>query len=335
MERVDPSGLLLRLLPGLSPPARAGLRKLLSNLYQVGLKDGVDRVIELGIEEESEEPSEELSQELSPPPLRSAVQAVIDRYRRSELRLPNLSSNHSGIIRCLLEPDLDLEELILKLRSFPSLSVKVVALSASPFFSGGAKPPRSLNQAIVRLGTRELSRFLMVECNRSLFAFKTRNAEIIHQLWQHSLMTGLLAEQLAFGLEGLHPQSAFLHGLLHDIGKAVLLQIFDELEGQYSEEEIEQVIGGLHARFGATLLKRWRFDDSFCQIVLKHHESQGVQSSKLLDLLKLANHLAHRQGFGEGEEEIEEFCQALDLQEEQIESAVQGAMSSFKALRGG
>ena len=58
-------------------------------------------------------------------------------------------------------------------------------------------------------------------------AFKptdAHDARIFRTLWGHSLATGLAARRLAARAAGLNPELTFLSGLLHDMGKVVVLR---------------------------------------------------------------------------------------------------------------
>jgi putative nucleotidyltransferase with HDIG domain len=316
LERADASGAGRRLLKGLdNPGSRDGMRKLIAAVFLQGMREGVDRAF-AATRAATPIPTEgplEAGAEGAVPALvdlagevgrtRSPVQMVVERFRNEELRLPAMPEVTQQLNRLLGNPDHDLAVVIDLIRRDIALSARVMKLAASPAFTLGGRAPRSLQEAIVRLGARELGQQILAFSNRRLFAFRCRHREhALRDLWHHGLATAIVAEYLAMEVPGLHAPTCFLHGLLHDIGRALLLQIFDEIEDggtRFNPDEVERTIDSLHGQFGSALLQRWRFDDSFGEVAQFHHQPQkSFSNMKLVACVALAGSLAIRFGFG-------------------------------------
>jgi len=317
LELADTDGVGRRLLKGLdNPGSRDGMRKLLANIYLQGMREGVDMTL-AATRSSTPGPTErplEQENDAGTPPLvdetrrsRSPVQLVVERFRNEELRLPAMPEVTQRLNRLLGNPDHDLALVIDLIRRDIALSARVMKLAASPAFTLGGRGPRNLQEAIVRLGARELGQQLLAYSNRRLFAFRCRHREhALRDLWHHGLATAIVAEYLAPEVPGLHAPTCFLHGLLHDIGRALLLQIFDEIEDggtRFNPEEVERTIDSLHGQFGSALLQRWRFDDSFGEVAQFHHQPhKSFSNMKLVACVALAGSLAVRCGFGQEED---------------------------------
>lgn len=317
IDRIDDAGLGRRLLRSLNPEALRAWRKLVTRLYLAGLQDGIDRVIELDPAGESPAPEVGTSPDETPVALRdlraecgrdvrSPVQAVVDRYRRSVLKLPRLSDAVVRLNRLLCDPDHDFEAVIAVLERESGLAQKVLALAASSLYARGGRAPRSLTEAALRIGARELSRFLLATGNKPLFGIggEGRQTDRVG-LWHHGLATALMAEILAGELDGAHPAAHFLHGLVHDIGRGVLMRIFDDIEAEapdeqpFSRDEVARTIDGLHGQFGAALLQKLRFDESYAEVALFHHQPhKAFAHRELVHAVALADLLVDRLGFG-------------------------------------
>ncbi|HKI47860.1 MAG TPA: HDOD domain-containing protein, partial [Desulfobacteria bacterium] len=92
---------------------------------------------------------------------------------------------------------------------------------------------------------------------------------------------------------------AFINGLLHDIGKVVLLQSAGELErnGRFAEkigaEELMQFVNQYHNGVGSKVLKKWRFPFHTIHIALHHDDPDSpALSSKDLLVANFANTMA-------------------------------------------
>lgn len=317
LSRADDDGAGRKLLAALGGSARESLRKLLASIHLAGLKEGIDRALAADLAA-GDAPVERGDDDVEPAALRdlraevsrgvrSPIQAVVDRFRSSELTLPSLPETAVQLNTMLGNSDHELSAVLEIIRRDVGLTASIIALAGSVRFSPNGRAPRTLSNAVVRLGERELDRFLLAWCNRRLFAFKGRKrAKLLREIWEHSLATALMAELLAEELEGAHPPSYFLHGLLHDVGRPLLVQIFDDIEadplgaGEFADQQVIQTVDMLHGQFGAALLQKWRFDESFCEVARFHHQPQKSYTHlKLVACVSLADAVVCRVGYGD------------------------------------
>ena len=104
------------------------------------------------------------------------------------------------------------------------------------------------------------------------------------------------------------PSDPFTLGLLHDIGKLVLFQVIAELQmkdklgGEVGTAEILNTVDSNHGKFGASLLKLWKFSSGFIKIAGYHDNiEQADFITKELLVVNLANQIVKSVGFGEAE----------------------------------
>jgi putative nucleotidyltransferase with HDIG domain len=122
-------------------------------------------------------------------------------------------------------------------------------------------------------------------------------------LWEHSLRIALVARRIAQGNHFSHEicEKAFLGGLLHDIGKIVMMANGPE---EYEEslalaqgsklpvyEAEKRQFGASHAQIGAYLLALWGIQDDVVKLV-EHHHSLDTFPDKDCSALA-AVHAAH------------------------------------------
>lgn len=104
----------------------------------------------------------------------------------------------------------------------------------------------------------------------------------VDELWRHSLGAGLCSKEIAktenWGQELL--DEAFTAGLLHDVGKLILvdkfpaecLEVVKRINNETRLYEAEQeVFGTTHAQVGAYLLGIWGLSGSIIKTVAWHH----------------------------------------------------------------
>lgn len=100
-----------------------------------------------------------------------------------------------------------------------------------------------------------------------------------------------------------------LAGLMHDIGKAVLLRNLgdrylpiakDVHQGEITFYEAELVVFGFsHAQVGATLAERWSFPPQLAEAIGFHHDPEAAPNHKqLVHITSLANKIMAFLGIG-------------------------------------
>jgi putative nucleotidyltransferase with HDIG domain len=135
----------------------------------------------------------------------------------------------------------------------------------------------------------------------------------VSRLAQHSILTGTLARKLAkaIDLPSQAVEDSFMAGLLHDVGKLLLV---DALPTKYDEvirkaetagtscwEAEQAVFGTSHAEVGTYLLWLWGMPDSVVEAIAYHHAPSQcpAQQSSPLTAVYMSNVLTHAHD-GEG-----------------------------------
>src|SRR5215203_102839 len=93
-------------------------------------------------------------------------------------------------------------------------------------------------------------------------------------LAEHGIGNAFLA-QLVARLAVVNQEEAFLYGLVHDIGKLLVLQLSkDYVRGggkAPSDDEVADVMDARHAEFGGRVLREWRLPPVIEEPVVTHH----------------------------------------------------------------
>lgn len=194
-----------------------------------------------------------------------------------------------------------------------SLAARVLRLSNSAFY-GMPRQIVSIEKAVMVLGFDTVKNLAL---SVSIFSFfKTGVSPTINVmgLWNHSLGVAVSARTLMRRINPKLAEQAFLFGVIHDIGKIVLINhCLKDMEevvrligaGGLSQEEAEnQVFGFTHQKIGALLIREWKFPDSMITGV-KHHqdlppEVKGYDqdTGHLVQTLCVANQLAKALALG-------------------------------------
>lgn len=211
--------------------------------------------------------------------------------------LPAVPEVVSEVLSLTENPNVDLPVIAEVIQKDPALSAKVLRISNSPYY-GMRQYVGTLKLALVILGVREVRNIVL---GISVFdALRTKKIEslLAEGFWRHSFLVAALSKRLGEHLRlALHGED-FITGLLHDIGKLVLMRQFpDEYPTMYSEAGGEgerlcavetDVFGFTHADAAAALATRWNFPQTLIDGLLLHHPKDGIALRQAKDPLLAA-----------------------------------------------
>jgi len=120
--------------------------------------------------------------------------------------------------------------------------------------------------------------------------------------WRHSIGTALAAGALA-RRTGLDEDAAFTLGLVHDIGRLVLISSyegeFEEVVAYQAEHDClmhvaeQRLFGVDHAQVGGVVAEHWHFAPEIVAAITLHHRPPPGRVKSLTDLVHVADNLAH------------------------------------------
>jgi len=228
---------------------------------------------------------------------------IVFVFKRGEINLP--SPPQIGIkFKEVMDSGANLQQIASILKQDAAVSSKLISISNSAFYRGVAEN-QTLDQAVGRLGLTTTKQYVDAITNRSLYYTKNKNLkDLVEKLWEHSLSCAYASQTVAQILKFKLAEDTFTLGLLHDIGRLVLLQAVGELQlkkkigANIENDELFETIDKNHGKFGAALLKKWKFVDDFV-LVATHHddlESCDFQSNSVL-VVHFANLLVKSMGY--------------------------------------
>jgi HD-like signal output (HDOD) protein len=200
------------------------------------------------------------------------------------------------------EDVLEIESLIM---SDQALAAEVLRAANSPFYCG-LSPVKTIRTAIVRLGTKQMRRLVILVSERNKYrAQHPMLHEMLRDLWLHASTTALGAQWLSKRLHSTGIEEiCFLGGLLHDIGKLIILRALDEIAKSHRGElpivhdELLEMLMTAHCQLGYRLLQKWNIPEIYCQIARDHHSGDMSSGDLPLIIISLANNGSRKLGIG-------------------------------------
>ncbi|MFN0242185.1 MAG: HDOD domain-containing protein [Planctomycetota bacterium] len=201
---------------------------------------------------------------------------LLERVRCGRIELPLLNASATQVVSVCSESSCDAKRLADILQRDPALAGHVLRVANSAAYAP-REPIVSLQQAISRLGFDVMCDIaLAVAVKGKIFDAKGFEGEL-RVLWIHSATAGVWAKEVA-RMRRKSVEGAFLSGLLHDVGKPVVLQasleLFREAGVPPHEAAIHTWMDEFHADVGAQLLCRWSMPDWMQTAVRWHHEPE-------------------------------------------------------------
>ena len=215
---------------------------------------------------------------------------------------PVLPMTVTRLMQVTTDPGCSVKDVVETIHSDQSLCLTVLKIANSVLF-GRPQKVDSLKMAVVILGFNEVQRIALTKALINSFSKLARQHKpFIDRFWTHSFTCGMAARIIA---EDQHivPEIAFMGGLIHDIGKLILLQTFAEdynperWMAELSNERILyeelQMFSFTHDMLGGQLLKKWFFPENLITAVAYHHRpEEAVREKNLAHVIQFADLLS-------------------------------------------
>jgi len=257
--------------------------------------------------------------------------------------LPSLPRTLVELIDKCNKKDVNINDLGEAVARDVFISTRVLQLVNSAFI--GARATFSdIVQAVIYLGvdtTRNL--VVSVAVHETFKSIRTFGVIDLADFWRHSFLTAVLSKSLAVVAGGVHPAEAYLTGLLHDVGKLLLLNAFPE---QYSGLLRETSAGCLsgrekesleitHSEAAALLIRSWHLQSEISRAVLCHHKTvDGItKESEAAKILFCANQLSHSP-LPDISPVAENVCTILNMNPAALAACIKDALAAVEEIAG-
>jgi HD-like signal output (HDOD) protein len=240
----------------------------------------------------------------------SIMSDVLRLFAGGELKLPVLPEIPQRALMLVNDPLTSVNEIGELISQDQGLSLHVLKVANSALY-GGTGDVLDINTACTRLGLKNLTRIVVGLGMQALHRSKDPLAEkTMHAIWEHSIATAFCADKLAPYVREDHQPLLFTAGLLHDIGKTVLLDIlFNTYHGRVGvlktdEQALCAVLDTYHLYMGLFVAQSWGLSGPLRASVLFHEDATDVPGGDWLPfvhVVDLANSLAHLMGYSVGE----------------------------------
>lgn len=215
--------------------------------------------------------------------------------------LPTLSSVVMELLSCVDQEDIDIGTLARKVSHDQALTAKTLRFANSSFFGSQSKVT-TIQQAISLLGMQSVRHLITASALSGHFPDGDCPGFDSNAFWRHSIATAVCCKVLAMHLH-LNQDYAFTAGLLHDIGRLVLVSRFPQ---QYAAaiayrnqvdcdllDAERAVLTTDHVVVGYALAAQWNFSEIIQKAISGHHEPESFGSGSIASIVHVANSIVH------------------------------------------
>jgi HD-like signal output (HDOD) protein len=175
-----------------------------------------------------------------------------------KIDVPVLPETAHKVMVLTQDPDSDAAKLAAIIQSDPTMGGHVMRIANSAAFTPNSNLV-SIQQAVARLGMMEISNIALSTSLNSKMFHAPGYEKFIGIIWQHALASALWAKEVARTMRS-NVEAAFLCGLLHSIGKPVILQTLADAKPslpQLTQAELEQIYNEFEASYCQNVASKW------------------------------------------------------------------------------
>jgi len=230
---------------------------------------------------------------------------VLRKYLESErFSLPIFDPVSLRIQQELVKKEANLQAIEKLVSADQSLSSHLLKIANSSIYRG-LVATTTVRAALIRLGMSEVFRIVLASVSKKSFSTHDRQVDaIMKRLWQHSMGCAFAAGMLSNSLDfGVLQHEAFSAGLLHDIGKLLILKVIAEKKRKntalaVADPLLLRAMDRLHVEEAHLLLRQIQMPEAFAVIARDHHLPNFDPDNYILVLVRMANHICHQMGIG-------------------------------------
>lgn len=225
--------------------------------------------------------------------------------------LPTLPEVAMEMLQNLEDEESSLDMVTEKIAMDHSITAKLLRLANSSYYGNNSKVV-TLQQATAMLGVKNVKNLIRLTTLANKFPTANCPSFNFKAFWRHSIATAVCAEQISRTLHMKH-DFAFTAGLLHDIGRLVLVTCYpanyDEvLRHQANTDchllDAERSIMHIdHVDAGLTLAIHWNFSEAVCDAIRGHHHPEQENLNALASVVHIANAIVHALGLSQDEKD--------------------------------
>ena len=266
-------------------------------------------------------------------------------------RLESMPAQAARAFQLASDPRAAMGDFVDVIESDEGLSARIIRVANSVYFFRGA-PATDIEKAVNNIGLNELRCLISATMLRSLLQGRAKTRE---QVWANAVAVAICSRSLS-RFTSQSEGEAFLCGLLHDVGKLVMIrrapELYDKVIALISSGDTsfvqaeEQFFETNHAEVGQWVGETWSFPPAVIYAIAHHHDQFPADKKRMgkstdaAMLVRAADVMAHAAGLGHpmtfrpfqrrAQDELEAAFRQLSISREDGEAIMQEFSRRFE-----
>ena len=250
------------------------------------------------------------------------IDTKVDKLFKTVKTLPTLPPVVQKVLASINDPKVGAKQLAEIITSDQAITTRVLKLVNSSFFGLRGKVS-NIHHAVTLLGFSTIRQILLgVSICKNFKGLNVLDKFSGESFWMHSIATAILARHLSKIGTKVEPDIAYTVGLIHDIGKLLLLEHHEERfvkallkakgENKPLHEAEKEIFEVSHADVGNWLFKKWNLPRDARRSVKNHHtlvvdSITPVSEDALTAVIFFSNNIAKKFNIGNSGNEVIEM----------------------------
>ena len=204
---------------------------------------------------------------------------------RGYVEVSSLPMIHLRLDEAINNPRKSMADIAKIIREDPGLTARLLRIVNSAFYNFPSRV-ETISQAVTIIGTQQLGALALATSVMQMFKGIPEDVVNMDSFWRHSVACGLAARVLGTLRREQNPERLFVAGILHDIGRLVMLtKATDQMrEAILQSRRNHQLLcdaelalfGFTHSVIGGLLLQTWKLPGTLEEVVMFHHNPRAA-----------------------------------------------------------
>ena len=228
------------------------------------------------------------------------------KLRQGEIVLPAIPSVLASLRQTVEDPRSSITDIAAIVERDSRIAVDILRVANTPQFAHLGRATNA-KAAVTRLGLRHVHNLVQTIFLQGFCELRNEGIRrLLLSIWRRSVARAVAMRALcdlldpAQGSKGLNGDTAYLIGLMGDVGASLLLWVISEkATGTLTADDVQdtgaalEVVRRNHEDLGRILLERWNFEKIVPIVVASHHrDAPPVANASWWSLFVLGDHLA-------------------------------------------
>ncbi len=239
--------------------------------------------------------------------IRPLVREDLDAIVRQDLELASHPEIFRQVLQAANDPTSSAAYVADVVSKDVALSVKLLKIVNTPYY-GFPQKVETLSRAIVLLGSNKIVNLALGISVVSMFQGLDTDLLDMSAFWKHSVACGVVGMLLAMHCGEQDEERFFVAGLLHDVGRLIMLKNrLQSVQKVLAESRCRKMAlhalekerwGFSHAELSRAVLEKWQLPESLVTAVGFHHSPGGCGYAREAVMNHVADFLAHALDLG-------------------------------------